>query len=76
MAKQEKKDKLKDELTLPNGELLLLSAQSFAGLSLEDMDALKELFTDELWDYDEYMKKAKELWPAVTSPKPLKWRNK
>ena len=73
MDKIEKKDKLKAEILTE--DIVPLSAQDYATMDIDDIEALKEVFADEGKDYDEYMKKAKLGWPARTEPKPIGWRD-
>jgi len=74
LQKLERKQAVK-AMIMPHNEVTPLSAQDYATMDIDDIDALKELFADEGKDYDEYMKKAKLGWPARTEPKPIRWRD-
>ena len=56
-------------------EKMPISAQGYGRMSVEDRELLKKAFVEEGKDYDEYLEEAKKGWPAVTNPKPIRWRD-
>jgi len=74
MTKEEKKEKIKKEIVSPNGGIRHFSAQRFAKLNKDDLDALTEVLTESGQDPDTYIEKTKALFPARYRPPTLDGR--
>ena len=70
--KEQRRVKIKEQL---GREIAPISAQGYSHMSVEDKKVFKEVIAENGGDYEEYMKKARRSWPAVTNPKPIKWRD-
>jgi len=71
--KIQRKAELKERLVL--GDMMPISAQEDARMTVEDKQLLKEAFEEEGKDYEKYLEKSKLGWPARTEPKPIRWRD-